>query len=74
MQETQAVPEQRGAIGSAFMRLGRKLVWGMDRYFGKNVGSFKPKLEKVFARLTESYNVLSRNQSRTEYDAYLRAQ
>ena len=36
MQETQAVQEQRGAIGSAFMRLGRKFVWGMDRYFGKN--------------------------------------
>ncbi len=49
-------------------------VFHPDRYFGKNVGSFKPKLEKVFARLTESYNVLSRNQSRAEYDAYLYAQ
>jgi hypothetical protein len=27
-------------------------VFHPDRYFGKNVGSFKPKLEKVFARLT----------------------
>lgn len=49
-------------------------VFHPDRYFGKNVGSFKPKLEKVFARLTESYDVLSRNASRAEYDAYLRAQ
>jgi curved DNA-binding protein CbpA len=49
-------------------------VFHPDRYFGKNVGSFRPKLEKVFARLTESYNVLSRNQSRSEYDAYLQAQ
>jgi tetratricopeptide (TPR) repeat protein len=49
-------------------------VFHPDRYFGKNVGSFKPKLEKVFARLTESYNVLSRGQSRAEYDTYLRAQ
>ncbi|HET6599927.1 MAG TPA: DnaJ domain-containing protein, partial [Burkholderiaceae bacterium] len=49
-------------------------VFHPDRYFGKKVGSFKPKLEKVFSRLTESYNVLSRNQSRQEYDAYLRAQ
>lgn len=48
-------------------------VFHPDRYYGKNVGSFKPKLEKVFARLTESYNVLSRNQSRAEYDAYLHA-
>jgi curved DNA-binding protein CbpA len=49
-------------------------VFHPDRYFGKNVGSFKPKLEKVFARLTQAYDVLSRNASRTEYDAYLRAQ
>lgn len=49
-------------------------VFHPDRYFGKDVGSFKAKLEKVFARLTESYDVLSRNASRAEYDAYLRAQ
>jgi curved DNA-binding protein CbpA len=49
-------------------------VFHPDRYFGKNVGTFKAKLEKVFQRLTESYNVLSRNQSRADYDAYLRAQ
>jgi curved DNA-binding protein CbpA len=49
-------------------------VFHPDRYFGKNVGSFKTKLEKVFARLTESYDVLSRSASRAEYDAYLRAQ
>jgi curved DNA-binding protein CbpA len=49
-------------------------VFHPDRYFGKNVGSFKPKLERVFARLTEAYDVLSRNASRAEYDKYLRAQ
>jgi curved DNA-binding protein CbpA len=49
-------------------------VFHPDRYYGKNVGSFKPKLERVFARLTESYDVLSRNTSRAEYDAYLKAQ
>jgi curved DNA-binding protein CbpA len=49
-------------------------VFHPDRYFGKSVGSFKPKLEKVFARLTESYDVLSRKASRAEYDAYLVAQ
>jgi curved DNA-binding protein CbpA len=49
-------------------------VFHPDRYFGKKVGSFKPKLEKVFARLSQSYDVLSRNQSRSEYDTYLRAQ
>lgn len=49
-------------------------VFHPDRYYGKKVGSFKAKLERVFARLTESYDVLSRNASRAEYDAYLKAQ
>ena len=60
------------AIKNAYFEIVN--VYHPDRYFGKNVGSFRPKLEKVFARLTESYNVLSRNASRAEYDAYLRAQ
>lgn len=45
-----------------------------DRYFGKNLGSFKPKLEKIFARLTDAYDVLSRAAARAEYDRYLEAQ
>ena len=49
-------------------------VFHPDRYFGKNVGTFRPKLERVFARLTEGYDVLSRKASRAEYDAYLAAQ
>ena len=60
------------AIKSAYFEIVN--VFHPDRYFGKNVGSFKPKLEKVFARLTESYDVLSRAARRAEYDAYLRAQ
>ncbi|HEX3776919.1 MAG TPA: DnaJ domain-containing protein [Polyangiaceae bacterium] len=46
-------------------------VFHPDRYFGKNLGSFKPKLERVFARLTEAYDVLTRAGPRAEYDAYL---
>lgn len=42
-----------------------------DKYFGKKLGNFKSKLEKVFQRLTEAQEVLSRKQSRAEYDAYL---
>jgi curved DNA-binding protein CbpA len=60
------------AIKAAYFEIVN--VFHPDRYFGKNVGRFKPKLEKVFARLTESYDVLSRNQSRADYDAYLSAQ
>ena len=45
-----------------------------DRYFGKKLGSFKPKLEKVFSRITEAHDVLMRPESREEYDSYLATQ
>jgi curved DNA-binding protein CbpA len=60
------------AIKAAYFEIVN--VFHPDRYFGKKVGSFKAKLERVFARLTESYDVLSRSASRAEYDAYLQAQ
>ncbi len=46
-------------------------VFHPDRYFGKSLGSFKPKLERVFARLTEAHDVLTRSGPRAEYDTYL---
>lgn len=46
-------------------------VFHPDRYFGKRLGSFKLKLERVFARLTEAHDVLTRSAPRAEYDAYL---
>ena len=46
-------------------------VFHPDRYFGKSLGSFKPKLERVFARLTEAHDALTRSAPRAEYDAYL---
>ncbi|MEO8916670.1 MAG: J domain-containing protein [Polyangiaceae bacterium] len=48
-------------------------VFHPDRYFGKDLGSFKPKLERVFSRLTEAYDALTRSGPRAEYDAYLAA-
>ncbi|HYP97320.1 MAG TPA: DnaJ domain-containing protein [Polyangiaceae bacterium] len=45
-----------------------------DRYFGKKLGSFKPKLERIFARLTEAHDTLTRLGPRAEYDAYLASQ
>jgi curved DNA-binding protein CbpA len=49
-------------------------VFHPDRYFGKSLGSFKLKLERVFARLTEAHDVLTRSAPRAEYDAYLASQ
>jgi hypothetical protein len=43
-------------------------VFHPDRYFGKNLGSFKSKLERAFQRLTEAHDVLMRPKAREEYD------
>ncbi len=42
-----------------------------DKYFGKNLGSYKARLEQIFRRLTEAHDVLTKAQTRREYDEYL---
>lgn len=42
-----------------------------DRYFGKKLGSFKPKMEALFTRLSEAYETLSVAEKRARYDATL---
>jgi tetratricopeptide (TPR) repeat protein len=42
-----------------------------DRYFKKNLGSFKPKMEILFARVTEAHDTLVDAAKRLDYDAYL---
>ncbi len=42
-----------------------------DRYFKKNLGTFKPKMEVLFNRITEAHDTLVDAAKRTEYDAYL---
>jgi len=62
----------RKAIKSAYYEL--VAIIHPDKYFGKNVGHFRQKMESCFARLTEAYEVLSRADSREKYDAYLKSQ
>jgi curved DNA-binding protein CbpA len=45
-----------------------------DKYFGKNLGTFKAKIDRIFQRLTEAHNTLSRAKNREEYDRYLESQ
>ncbi len=45
-----------------------------DRYYGKNLGNFKAKLDRVFQRLTEAHDTLTYPATRSEYDDYLSAQ
>ncbi len=59
------------AIRAAYYELVR--VFHPDRFFGKKLGSYEPKLAKVFGRLTEAYEALHRATSRAEYDRYLAA-
>nr|WP_236673135.1 DnaJ domain-containing protein [Comamonas sp. JC664] len=40
-----------------------------DRYFGKNLGSFRARMERIFRRLTDAHNVLMQPDKR---EAYLR--
>lgn len=49
-------------------------IFHPDRYFGKQLGSLKPKLERIFATLTEAHDTLTRQVRRDEYDRYLEAQ
>ena len=44
------------AIKRAYFALAAKLH--PDRYFGKKLGSFKPRMEALFARLTRAYDAL----------------
>ena len=57
------------SIKSAYFELVN--VLHPDRYFGKKLGSFKPKLERLFTRVTEAHDTLTRATSREEYDRYL---
>ena len=43
-----------------------------DKFFRKNLGSFKPKMESVFNRLTVAHDTLLDKDRRAEYDVYLR--
>lgn len=43
-----------------------------DTYFGKQLGSFTKRMERIFQRLTEAHDVLSNAKSREEYESYLR--
>ena len=45
-----------------------------DRYFRKKLGSFKPRMETIFGRLTLAHDTVSNKESRAEYDAYLEEQ
>ncbi len=60
---------EKKAIKSAYFRLAAE--FHPDKYFRKEVGSFKQKLEAIFKRITDAEATLSRKGPRAEYDATL---
>jgi curved DNA-binding protein CbpA len=44
-----------------------------DTYFGKDLGTFTKRMERIFQRLTEAHDVLTNPKAREEYESYLRA-
>ncbi len=65
------VPEDADKKAIKLAYYERVAVFHTDRYYGKNLGAFKARLEKVFGALTKAYDTLTRNKSREEYDRYL---
>lgn len=59
----------RKAIRAAFFRLASLLH--PDRYFGKRLGGYLPKLEAIFERVIRASDTLSSPALRAEYDADL---
>ena len=47
------------------------VVFHPDRYFKKNLGTFKAKMTEVFNKITEANDCLVDAEQRAEYDAYL---
>jgi tetratricopeptide (TPR) repeat protein len=42
-----------------------------DKFFRKNLGSFKAKIEAIFARFTLAHDILTDKEKRADYDEYL---
>jgi curved DNA-binding protein CbpA len=61
----------RKEVRAAYFELSK--LFHPDSLFGKELGPFKAKMEAVFKRLTEAYEVLGRSARRKEYDEYLAA-
>lgn len=69
--ELLGVPEdaEKAAIKRAYFTLIQQ--FHTDRFYGKNLGIFRSKLERISSALTKAQDTLSRAKTRAEYDQYL---
>ncbi len=61
---------EKRAIKRAYFELASR--FHPDKYFRKELGSFKLKMETIFGRVTQAYDTLMSKDGRREYDAYLK--
>lgn len=59
----------RQEIRGAYFELSK--AFHPDTAFRKKVGTYRSKMEAIFKRLTEAYEVLGKQKPRAEYDTYL---
>ena len=64
-----AVDADRAEIRKAYFALSK--TFHPDAYYGKRLGSFKPKMEVVFRQVTDAYEAVGRAKKREAYDRYL---
>jgi curved DNA-binding protein CbpA len=60
---------EKAEVRRAYFSLSK--IFHPDTLYGKKLGSYKSKMELVFRRLTEAYEVLGKKKKRAEYDQYL---
>jgi len=60
---------EKAAIRSSYFELSK--IFHPDSQFGKDLGPFRARMESVFKRLTEAYDVLGKKKKREDYDEYL---
>ena len=65
-----AMDADRSEIRNAYFALSK--TFHPDSYYGKHLGSFKPKMEVVFRNVTDAYEAVGRAKKREAYDRYLK--
>ena len=65
-----AMDAERAEIRKAYFALSKE--FHPDAYYGKRLGSFKPKMEVVFRKVTDAYEAVGRAKKREAYDRYLK--
>jgi curved DNA-binding protein CbpA len=63
------IEASRSDIRKAYFALSK--TFHPDSYFGKELGSFKAKMEVIFRKTTDAYEALGRPKKREAYDRYL---